>query len=152
MNQQIMNNYYERFKGILKQVQDEVKKLTSKQEELNGIEQDILTIKDNTTKILQLLQRQEEETPKNIKRKIQSLNKIKEIKHKNEVWSIIELSNLRIPTGDADGYLTLCAADYDKEEWTKLKEEKQHDKGITSLCEIGGNRLVSSSGDCTLKV
>ena len=50
MNQQ-MNKYYECFKGILKKVQDKVKKLHEKQEELNKREQTILTIKDNTTKI-----------------------------------------------------------------------------------------------------
>ena len=59
MNQQ--TNYLECFKGILKQVQDEVKRLYSKQEELNRREQNILTIKDNTTQILKLLQGQQVE-------------------------------------------------------------------------------------------
>ena len=74
---------------------------------------------------------------------IQSLNKTKEIKHNTDVWSITELSNSRIATGDKDGYITLFALDDDKEEWTKIKEEKGHDYGINSLCEISGNRLIS---------
>jgi hypothetical protein len=41
---------------ILKHIQDEVKKLNSKQEELSRREKHILTIKDNTTQILKLLQ------------------------------------------------------------------------------------------------
>ena len=144
MNQQIMNNYYERFKGILIQVKDEVKKLTSKQEELNGIEQDILTIKDNTTKILQLLQRNEGRATSK-ERKIQSLNKTMEIQHNSEVWSITKLNDLRITTGSGVGCITLFAVNYDKEQWTKKKEEKGHDRCITSLCEVSRNRLVSSS-------
>ena len=55
MNQQIIDNYFESIKGILKKVQDEVKKLYSKQEELDRKERDILTIKENTKQILQIL-------------------------------------------------------------------------------------------------
>ena len=151
MNQQTMNNYLELYRNILNKYSTEVKRLYSKQEELNNIEQDIHTIKDNTTQILKLLQGQQR--PTNIEeKKIQSLNKTKEIKHNTDVWSIIELSDLRIATGDEDGYITLFTVDYEKEQWTKIKEEKGHNNGITSLCELSGNRLVSSSWDKTLKV
>ena len=103
MNQQQMNNYLENVKLILKQVKDEVKKLTSKERELNRREQDILTIKDNTTQILKILQPQKQEPPTIIERKSQLLNKTKEIKHNSIVYSITELSDLRIATGDKDG-------------------------------------------------
>ena len=85
MDQQTMDVHLKLYQNILNKYSDEIQKLQSKQERLDIIEQDILSIKDNTTQILQLLHRQEKETPKNIERKIQSLNKIKEIKHKNEV-------------------------------------------------------------------
>ena len=150
MNQQTMEIYYQRFLGILNKVQDEVKKLKSKEEELNRREQDIRTIKKNTTQILQLLQGRR--TTTNIERKIQSLNKIKEIKHNTHVHSITELSNSRMVTGDEKGYMRLFAVDANKGEWTKKKEEKGHDGWIGSLCELSGNRLVSSSYDTTLKV
>ena len=51
-----MDAYLESFKDILTKVQDEIKKLHSKQEELKKREQYMLTIKENTTKIVQLLQ------------------------------------------------------------------------------------------------
>ena len=124
MNLQQMDKYLDNFKEILKQVKDEVKKLHCKQEELNRREQNILTIKDNTTQILKILleqqqalkkieelkqvstiieeqqqqepqtsveskkQEQLQEPPTPIERKIQSLNKAKEIKHKSYVYSI----------------------------------------------------------------
>ena len=114
MNQQTMNNYLERFKGILNKVEDEVKNLKSKEEELKRREQDIRTIKENTTQILQLLQKGT--TTTNIKGKIQLLNKTKDIKHKENVYSITELSNARMVTGDDDGYLTLFAVGFDKDQ------------------------------------
>ena len=152
MNHQQMDNYLENVKGILKQVKDEVKKLYFKQEELNRKEQDILTIIEDATEILKLLREQQQEPPTPIERKIQSLNKAKEIKHNSSVYSITELSDSRIATGDGAGYLTLFTVDYEKEQWTKIKEEKGHNGYIASLCELSGNRLVSSSGDKTLKV
>lgn len=150
-------------KGILKQIQDEVKKLNSKQEELSRREKHILTIKDNTTQILKLLQvkqqptaieikKQEPKNNNNNDKKIQSLDKTMDIKHRADVWSVIELSDLRIATGDRDGYLTLFKIDYDKNKWTKLNEEKCHYKSITFLSEFNDNVLASSSWDCTFKL
>ena len=151
MNQQTLDMYLERFKGILKKVQNEVKKLKSKEEELNRREQDIRTIKENTTQILQLLQGRTTTTT-NIERKIQSLNKTKEIEHSSSVYSITELSNARMATGDWNGYIRLFAVDAENGQWTTKKEEKGHDRIINSLCELSRNRLVSSSSDNTLKV
>ena len=37
-----------------------------------------------------------------------------EIEHKDNVSSITELSDLRIATGNEEGYLTLFIVDYDK--------------------------------------
>ena len=55
-------------------------------------------------------------------------------------------------TGDSKGYILLFAVDANKGEWTKKKEKKGHYGWIYSLCELSGNRLVSSSDDKTLKV
>ena len=132
MNQQTLNNYYERFKGILKKVKDEVQKLYSKQEELKKREQEIITLKDNTTQILKLLQggstsiERKKQEQLIVERKIKDVKKIKDIKHNSLVRSITELSDLRIATGDRAGYLTLFAVDEEREQWTKLKEEKGH--------------------------
>ena len=103
-----MFEQFELFKTILNNYSNEIQKLKSKQEELNRREHDILTIKDNTTHILKILLEQQE-------KKIQSLNKAKEIEHHSDVYSITELSDLRIVTGDDDGYLTLFTVDYEKE-------------------------------------
>ena len=140
MDQQTMDVHLKLYQNILNKYSDEIQKLQSKQERLDIIEQDILSIKDNTTQILQLLKEQQE-------KKIQSLDKIKEIEHKDDVQSITELSDLRIVTGDKDGNIALFAIDDEKEQWTKIKEEKGHDDGIYSLCKVSGNRLVSSSWD-----
>ena len=210
MKQQLLiSKQFEVFQASVNILKDEIKILQefqAKQDELNRRNQDILTIKDNTIQILQILlgqqqaikrieeeqqkqqqqistiieeqklkqqepptlieeqqqqepqtniqskkQEQQQEPPTPIERKIQSLNKAKEIKHNSYVYSITELSDLRIATGDSAGYLTLFTVDYEKEQWTKIKEEKGHNDCITSLCELSGNRLVSSSYK-TLKV
>ena len=133
-----MNSYLELYRNIINMYNIEIQKLQSKQEELNKREQDILTIKDNTTQILQLLKEQQQkptivETKKQepssptIERKIRSLNKTKEIEHNSNVLSITELSNSRMLTGDSDGYIRLFAVDDEKGQWTKKKEEKGHD-------------------------
>ena len=57
------------------------------------------------------------------------------------VCSIIKLSNLKIVTGNSDVYITFFAVDLEKEQWTKIKEEKRHDKKINSSCELSRNRL-----------
>ena len=137
MNQQTMDEYLKIAKEILKQVE----KLKRKEKELNRREQDILTIKDNTTQILKLLKGKEgtktiiktnirEPSSTTIETKIQSLNKAKEIKHHSPVSLITELSDLRIATGDDDGYLTLFKVNYDNEQWTKIKEEKDMINGL----------------------
>ena len=59
-----MDEYFNIVKGILQQVQDGVNKLKSKADELKERERDILTIKENTTKILQLLQEQQDQSKK----------------------------------------------------------------------------------------
>ena len=121
--------------------------LGARQNEINFKVQELFAIKDNTVKILKLLQEQQEQSTK-----IQSLNKTKEIQHNTDISSITELNNSRVATGDKDGYISLFAVDDEKEQWTKLKEEKGHDSCITSLFELSKNILVTSSFDKTLKV
>ena len=149
MNQQHIEKYLQDCKKILKQVQDKVKILTSKQEELSKREQNILTIKNNTTQILKILKESQKQT---IRKNIQSLNKIIEIKHQETIFSVIELNDLKIATGDYNGYIKLFSIDYDNKQWIKIKEHKGHNGGISSFCELSQNRLISSSWDKTIKV
>ena len=95
MDQQQHFYLLEYFKTIVQQVRDEVKKLFFQQEELNR--RDILTIKNNTTQILKLFQGKQGQSI--IERKFQPLHKIMEIKHNAGVFSILELSDLKIATG-----------------------------------------------------
>ena len=60
-----MNKQFELYKIILNVYRTKIEKLESKQEKLNRREQDILTIKDNTPQILQLLLEQQQK-PKNL--------------------------------------------------------------------------------------
>ena len=75
-----------------------------------------------------------------------------EIEHNTDVRSILELSDLKIAIEDGDGYITLFSIDYEKEQWTKIKEHQGHDKSICSLCELSVHILITSSWDKTLKV
>ena len=148
MEQQTLDNFLESLDKIQRIVEDKAKKAQPKQKGLNNKEQDSPITKDNTIQIIQ----EKQGGTSSIKGTIQSLNKIKEMLHNSRVMSIIELSNLRIVTGDGKGYLTLFKVDYEKEQWTKITEKKEHNDGINCLCELRGNRLVSSSNDWTLKV
>ena len=74
------------------------------------------------------------------------------IKHKENVSSVIELTDSKIVTGDYKGCISLFSIDYVNDKWEKLKELQGHDDCINSLCELSNNRVVSSSGDNTLKV
>ena len=168
MNPEKTDYFLNLYNNILDKYNIEVRKLQVKQEEYNKREQDILTIKENTNQILKLLQEQQRKEEKKvgianieikkqeepiIETKIQSLKKATEIEHKSDVWSITELSDLRIATGDDKGYITLFTIDYEKERWTKLNEELGHDNGVNSLCELSRNKLVSSgSFDYSIKV
>ena len=55
-----INKQFEFYQNALNYYKTKVEQLESKQEELNKREQDILTIKDNTTQILQLLLEQQD--------------------------------------------------------------------------------------------
>ena len=81
---------------------------------------------------------------KSIEKKIQSLLKTIDIKHKGIVFSILELNDLKIATGDNTGCLSLFSIDYDNNKYTMLTEHEGHDSCIYSLCELSGNRLVSA--------
>ena len=106
MNKQQLEEYLQLYKEILKQVKDEVNKLYSKQEKLKYAEENIIKIRENTTQILNILLGTQE-------RSINSLNKIMEIKHKANVSSALELNDLRIATGDANGNISLFSIDYE---------------------------------------
>ena len=54
-----ISKQFEFYQKALNYYRTKIEKLESKQEELNKREQDILTIKDNTTQILQLLKEQQ---------------------------------------------------------------------------------------------
>ena len=82
-----------------------------------------------------------------IERKIQSLFKPMDIKHKGIVFSILEYIDLKIATGNNACCLSLFSVDYGKNKYTKFTEHEEHDSYLDSLCE-----LVLSSIDCILKV
>ena len=145
-----MENYLQLYKDILKQVKDEVKKLTTKQEDLLNAEQNIITIKDNTSQILNILKEIYEQPI--IKKNIQSLNKVMEIEQKTYISSVIELNDLRIATGDYGGKISIYSIDYEKEQWKINTELKGHNGYISSLYELNGNKLISGSFDKTIKV
>ena len=145
MNKQQLEEYLQLYKEILKQVKDEVNKLYSKQEKLKYAEENIIKIRENTTQILNILLGTQE-------RSINSLNKIMEIKHKANVSSALELNDLRIATGDANGNISLFSIDYETKQYNMNTEHKGHNAGVTSLCELSGNRLISSSPDKIIKV
>ena len=63
-----------------------------------------------------------------------------EIQHNSIVNAIIELSDLRIVTGDQAGYITLFTIDYENEQWTKIAEEKAHATWVHSFCELSDYR------------
>ena len=75
----------------------------------------------------------------NIEEKIKLINKTQAIEHKVHVWSILELNDLRLATGDANGNLTVFSIDYENNEWTKIIEEKGHNGSILYLDELSGN-------------
>lgn len=151
MNQHQLEDYYNRYKNILGQIKAEVQKLQTKQEEISEIEQNILQIKDNTTKILNILKVNRKPFP-STKKYIHTMPKAMTIEHKENVSSVIELTDSKIVTGDYKGCISLFSIDYVNDKWEKLKEHQGHKDCINSLCELSNNRVISSSGDKTLKV
>ena len=154
MNQQQMDNYLQYFKGILKQVKEQVNRLYKKQEQLMGIDANIYFVKDITVQILKVLnshsqsQQQQQQT-----QHIHSLHKLMNVECKSGIWSMLELSDLRIAIGDYDGKLSLFTTDFANKQWTLNIEHKAHDDSISSLCELQErNTLISGSYDNTIKL
>ena len=158
MNQQLMENYLQRFKGILNQVKTEVGKLYTKQEELTRIDTNIHLVKDTTTQILNILKSYSNSHPQQqqqqmLTQHIHSLHKIMNIECKIGIWSMLELNDSRIAIGDYNGKLSLFTIDFTNAQWKLSAEHKAHSDSISSLCELQGrNTLISGSYDNTVKV
>ena len=152
MNQQQMENYLQRYKGILKKVKTEVAILHSKQEELIRIAANIRSIKDIAAQLLSMFKSVPQQQPQHTQH-IHSLSKVMNVEHKIGVWSLLELSDMRIAVGDYDGRISLFTVNLANEQWKLSVEHKAHTDSISSLCELrGSNTLVSGSYDNTLNV
>ena len=155
MNQQTMEGYLILYKDILKQVKEEVNKLTIKQEELNQNEENILTIKHNTSEILKILQEshaQSKNNSTNIEQTIKSLTKTINIHHNSYVLSLIKINESAIATGDHEGRIRLISIVYDYKQWTMDFQIAAHTSGIKCLLKCNDNILISGSNDGIIKV
>ena len=150
MQQHFMDGYLRRFDDVLKKVTEEVKKLYQKQEEINTREKNILKIRNDVALILQIVGNGKS-TPKPPSEIIKSIEKIIDIKHQTDVYSLLELSDSRIATGDWNGTINIFSIDYEKKTFTLNIEHQGHNETISSFCQLSGNRLVSA-GDETIKI
>lgn len=73
--------------------------------------------------------------------------------HSNKITSFILLTNGKFVSGCSEGSMCLTSINYDSKTWNKeISLPKAHNQAITSLCESGTNKLVSSSLDHTIKI
>ena len=73
--------------------------------------------------------------------------------HTNGVWFIMELKDKRIATCGYDKAISVVSINYETKKWTQdIKKVNAHNNYIYSLCELSKDRLVSSSGDNTIKI
>ena len=73
--------------------------------------------------------------------------------HSNKITSFISLTNGKFVSGCSEGSMCLTSINYDSKTWNKeITLPKAHNQAITSLCESGTNKLVSSSLDHTIKI
>lgn len=70
------------------------------------------------------------------------------------VWSMLELSDSRIAIGGDwhDGSIRIYSINFEFKLWHKDIDEKAHNEGVPSLCELEDNRLISASHDATIKI
>ena len=83
---------------------------------------------------------------------IKSINKIISIWNKSPIWSILKLSDSRIAAGGANGSIKIYTVNLKSQIYELDIEQKIHDYDIYSLCELPNSKIISSSGDKTLKI
>ena len=153
-----------RFNGILGKIKEITERLNNKQKELKEREKKLLRIKDDIVLVLEILRKSKSGSqplsnreeiilkPKKQSEIIKSLEKIIEIKHQHNVYSLIELNDSRIATGDWNGIISIFSIDYEKKKYTSNIKHQGHSDSICSLCQLSGNRLVSAGNDDLIKV
>ena len=67
--------------------------------------------------------------------------------------SMTETEDKRIASGDGDGNISIYSYDINEKTWKRdIHKEKAHYSRVNSLCALNGNRLLSGSEDCSIKV
>ena len=73
--------------------------------------------------------------------------------HSHGLTSLLALSDRRIVTGGSNGEICITSIDYVTMEWKcDIEIEKAHDYNVSFLLELNGLKLVSASGDYTIKI
>ena len=154
-----MEDNFKIFRENLSQLKNQISELNEK-EEISTMEQKLLLIQETIHKTIEICKKLREK-PK-LKSKIneqktftsiQTLNKIFKLDNSSDVHSIIELSDSRIATGGGYNYsIRIFSLDLESKSWKLNIVHKAHNDIIPSLCELQGNRLVSSSVDSTIKI
>ena len=105
----------------------------------------------NTTLILS-----NNEFPKQTNKKLERIEEILKSEELDSFFSIYSLTiteDKRIASGGKDGNISISSYDLNKKTWKRdIHKEKAHDYNVTSLCTLEGNRLLSSSDDCSIKI
>ena len=71
----------------------------------------------------------------------------------NGIYYLMELKDKRIATCGYDNSISIVSLDYETKKWKQdIKKVNAHSNYIASLCELGNDRLVSGSRDCTIKI
>ena len=92
------------------------------------------------------------------KKKIQRIEEIIEgdILYANEYFTICSLTvteDKRIASGSYDGNISISSYDVNERKWKReIYKTKAHIGWVTSLCALNGNRLLSGSDDCSIKL
>ena len=73
--------------------------------------------------------------------------------HSNNITSFILLHNGKFVSGCSDGSMCLTSIDYNTKIWNnEITLSSAHNQEITSLCELGNSKVISSSLDHTIKI
>ena len=78
---------------------------------------------------------------------------IKNLHSHHDVWSPIVLKDNKIATVGSDGFISISKVDYKKKTSVQVISKKaEQNSVIQSICELDDGRLITASGDMTIKV
>ena len=91
---------------------------------------------------------------RDIRRKKQSkLVIIKSEELDGNIYSLVETEDKRIASGDSNGNISISSYDINEKTWNRnIHKMRAHNKWVKSLCTLNGNRLLSGSSDCLIKL